>query len=89
MTYSFRITYWQFINIYVRGRVRAAGSVRAPDPLVVFLFHPKARLPWAMKDILAKKKKKKRSAELLALHIPVSFNSFAHGMRGEECLATQ
>lgn len=38
-----------------------------------------------MKDILAKK----HAAELLALHIPVSFNSFAHGMKGEECLATQ
>lgn len=83
MTYSFRITYWQFINIYVHGRVHAACSVRAFDLLVVFLFI--RRFARAMKGILAKK----RSAELLALHIPVSFNSFAHGMKGEECLATQ
>lgn len=30
-----------------------------------------------------------KNTQLLAFHIPVSFNSFAHGMKGEECLAIQ
>lgn len=32
---------------------------------------------------------KKKKPQLFALHIPVSFNSFTHGMNGEECLAGQ
>lgn len=30
-----------------------------------------------------------KNTQLLAFHIPVSFNSFTHGMKGEECLAVQ
>lgn len=30
-----------------------------------------------------------KNTQLLAFHIPVSFNSFTRGMKGEECLAIQ
>lgn len=71
---------YKYIRTPACTRCRQRGSVRPPGRISFYLevrLHSEGHLG------------KKRSAERLALHIPVSFNSFAHGMKGEECLATQ
>lgn len=71
---------YKYIRTRTFTRCRQRESIRPPDRIS---FYPEVRL--RDEGHLGKK----RSTELLALHIPVSFNSFAHGMKGEECLATQ
>lgn len=79
MIYSVSITYWQLSLIYMIQHVTVYwGLYSLVRGALIFI-----RAFSTDEGHLGK------NTRLLVFHIPVSFNSFTHGMRGEECLAVQ
>lgn len=78
MIYSVGITYWQPSLIYGTSCCCYWGLYGLVFHAVVFI-----------RDCSADEGHLGKNTQLLVFHIPVSFNSFMHGMKGEECLAIQ
>lgn len=79
MIYSVGITYWQQSLIYNNAACHSYWG----------LYGLVCRAVIFIRGFPADEGQLGKNTQLLAFHIPVSFNSFAHGMKGEECLAVQ